>query len=126
MESFLGDERFTYPSTLGVQLITSDDWIYMSGFAYLNSGVRSIPISIFSFELSPTGTADSFSHNSKPVLSYIRDDDTLDTLVSRIGSLTGETDWEKLVLVNQFDRIVQFPVESPPRLENDSVDARSI
>lgn len=113
MEHFL-EERPIYPHhSLGVQAFTSDEWIFMSGASYQHFGIRAIPISVYNYELTMLGIAQSLNHDTKPFLTYLREDDTYEILAQRIMLYTGECDWEHLALVSRAVRPYILPVESP-------------
>lgn len=117
MDFFLKEKSWDLFQSLGVQCFSSEEWIFMNGAAVPHFGVRAIPLSVYSYELSPLGIAQSLSHETPPFLTYLRADDTLETLTDRIILHTGESDWEKMALVSRtfrpFQLLTSIGVQSP-------------
>lgn len=117
MEYFYEDETEEY-SCLGVQAFSCDEWVFMCGASLLRLGVRAIPISVYSYEINMMGVAESLDHDTKPFLTYLREDDTYQTLTDRIQLYTGENNWEKLALVSRMFRAYLLPIESPSQSDD--------
>mmetsp|Transcript_6273 Transcript_6273/g.9471 ORF Transcript_6273/g.9471 Transcript_6273/m.9471 type:complete len:1457 (+) Transcript_6273:112-4482(+) len=79
--------------SLGVQYVTVEEWKNMTGCAPLCAGVRmrSFPVAVHRFELY-MNFAKPVPSNSGPCLSYIREDDTFESVVHRLSVITGELD----------------------------------
>jgi hypothetical protein len=101
---------------LGVQSFSCEEWLFVSGAASSRLGIRSIPLSVFSYELSMMGIAQSLDHATKPFLTYLREDDTYQTLLERILLITDEADWERMTLVTRNLRSIPLPIERTPSL----------
>lgn len=115
MEYFFEEKPGAPPQSLGVQSFSPEEWLFLSGASVSHLGIRAIPLSVYSYELSMMGIAQSLSHSTQPFLTYLREDDTIETLRERIILHTGESDWEKIVLVNRTIRPFELPTEIPAR-----------
>ena len=93
--------RYITVNPLCAQLVTPVETVFMTAS---HPSIRSFPISIFSFEFRMNTAmcrAPLSETDAGPLLSYVREDDTHETLVSRLEVLIGEgtdTDWESLRL----------------------------
>jgi hypothetical protein len=118
MDSFCDERPWTPSLPLGVQSFSPEEWVYLSGASVHHFGVRAIPISVYSYELSVMGIAQSLSHETQPFLTYLREDDTIETLTARLILYTGECDWERMALVTPTIRPFILPAEIPRAVDS--------
>jgi len=110
----VGDCNHSY---VAVQHISNEDLVYMrnqAGLAYSDgfnvpaSCVVSVPIIVYSFILHGSACAPIFSDEfPMPFLSYIRKDDSVDSLAGRFAEITGESNSVARVAVIK-DRLPTF------------------
>lgn len=102
------------PVYLGVQSFNAEEWTFITGLSYYRFQIRSIPLSVFSYDISNTnmGVVQRASDHIKPFLTYLREDDTIETLSNRIIEITGENGWETLSLISRQFRAHELPVET--------------
>jgi ubiquitin C-terminal hydrolase len=95
---------------LGVQLVTAEDRLWLAGRH--PSGVPSIPIEVVNFAMgtpaAPPRLVDA--PQAGPFMSYIRENDSIDSLTSRIAELSGDD---------------QLPSE-PPRERSGEIDTPAV
>lgn len=82
-------------STIGMQYATREDWSYIQGLRRRNHGIRSMPVEIYCFELYMQD-ARPIAYPNFPCISYVREDDTIESLTQRISTITGDSDWENV------------------------------
>ena len=90
------DERYDSSKGLAVQHISPQDVYYMCN---KNPAVRSIVVSVFNFTLM--GSLVNVCNEDEfcgPFLSYLREDDSVETLTERFSGVVGsrtDTDWKR-------------------------------
>jgi hypothetical protein len=114
MEYLLEERPKFNDCQLGVQSFSSEEWCFLSGASSSRLGIRAIPLSVFSYELSMLGIAQSLVHDTKPFLTYLREDDTYQSLMDRILLYTDEANWDRMALVSRNLRQVHLPIETIP------------
>mmetsp|Transcript_25746 Transcript_25746/g.43375 ORF Transcript_25746/g.43375 Transcript_25746/m.43375 type:complete len:1590 (+) Transcript_25746:156-4925(+) len=115
--------RCTTIPPLCAQLVAPEELALMTSS---HPVVRSIPISVFSFEYSmhiAKARVRLVEREIGPFLSYVREDDTHETLLTRLASQVGEdtnTDWEKmrlaLVGIDQQPHFIPRAAATSPRV----------
>ena len=80
---------------MGLQYVSAEDWGYMCGRRRDTHGVRSMPVEVFDFELYMQ-IARPVASPSGPCVTYVREDDTVETLLHRISALTGQNEWDAI------------------------------
>ena len=105
--------RHVTTSPLCAQLVSHEDYIFMTS---RHPDVRSIPISVFSFEfaLNSARTRPRISETEAgPFFCYVREDDTHETLVRRLEEMAGsdtDTEWSsvRMAIVSGRDSVPHF------------------
>ncbi|CAE7662604.1 unnamed protein product, partial [Symbiodinium microadriaticum] len=93
MDYLLFDTMWTRLNTIGVQYISREDWSFICG--QNKEGVRSMPVEVHDFELYMQ-IARPVASPSGPCVTYVREDDTAQSLIERISIVTGESDWDTI------------------------------
>ena len=91
MDYLLNDSMWPRICSLGLQYVYPEDWDYMCGRR--RHGVRSMPVEVFDFELYMQ-IARPVASPSGPCVTYVREDDTVESLLERISAVTGENGWD--------------------------------
>lgn len=109
-----------------VQFATFEDLVFMSG---IHPEIKSMIISVFNFtvvngRIRPCDPKEF----GGPFLSYIREDDDLNSLSDRLGKITGENDFSKfrLALVNNYvPHFIKKGSLSPVHINSNDVNKSS-
>lgn len=100
-------------SRLAVQHISRRDLLLMNGG---DKSVNSIVVAVMNFTLLGSQVNPCDPEDYAPFLSYLREDDTLQSLTQRFGAISGDSDWSRCKLALVKERTPNFisNTQTPP------------
>lgn len=85
----------TRVGSIGLQYVTEDDWGFISGRQYHRTGIKAMPVEVHHFEFY-NQLARRIRSSCGPCVTYVREDDTFESLAKRVSVITGDLDWENV------------------------------